>query len=88
MPARTIFASLLTADRRELPGSVATQAGSPERAGNRPRMRPKDRGPARRGPPPPGACPSRYPGCPMRIAYVVGARPNFVKMAPVISDRS
>jgi hypothetical protein len=24
----------------------------------------------------------------MRIAYVVGARPNFVKMAPVISDRS
>jgi UDP-N-acetylglucosamine 2-epimerase (non-hydrolysing) len=24
--------------------------------------------------------------CPMRIAYVVGARPNFVKMAPVISE--
>jgi UDP-N-acetylglucosamine 2-epimerase (non-hydrolysing) len=24
----------------------------------------------------------------MRIAYMVGARPNFVKMAPVISDRS
>jgi UDP-N-acetylglucosamine 2-epimerase len=22
----------------------------------------------------------------MRIAYVVGARPNFVKMAPVISE--
>jgi UDP-N-acetylglucosamine 2-epimerase (non-hydrolysing) len=24
----------------------------------------------------------------MRIAYVVGARPSFVKMAPVIADRS
>jgi UDP-N-acetylglucosamine 2-epimerase len=24
----------------------------------------------------------------MRIAYVLGARPNFVKMAPVISERS
>jgi UDP-N-acetylglucosamine 2-epimerase len=24
----------------------------------------------------------------MRIAYVVGARPNFVKMAPVIAERS
>src|SRR5271165_2763793 len=32
------------------------------------------------------ACLGRYPGCPMRIAYVVGARPNFVKMAPVISE--
>jgi len=51
-------------------------------------MRAKDRGPARREPPPPCACPGRYPSCPMRIAYVVGARPNFVKMAPVISDRS
>ena len=30
--------------------------------------------------------PSRYPACPMRITYVVGARPNFVKMAPVISE--
>jgi UDP-N-acetylglucosamine 2-epimerase (non-hydrolysing) len=30
--------------------------------------------------------PSRYPGRPMKIAYVVGARPNFVKMAPVISE--
>jgi UDP-N-acetylglucosamine 2-epimerase (non-hydrolysing) len=34
----------------------------------------------------PGASTSRYPGCLMRIAYVVGARPNFVKMAPVISE--
>ena len=24
----------------------------------------------------------------MRIAYVLGARPNFVKMAPVVSERS
>jgi UDP-N-acetylglucosamine 2-epimerase (non-hydrolysing) len=39
-----------------------------------------------RTPPPPGAGPGRYPSCPMRIAYVVGARPNFVKMAPVISE--
>ncbi len=29
---------------------------------------------------------SRYSACAMRIAYVVGARPNFVKMAPVISE--
>src|ERR1022692_5138233 len=29
---------------------------------------------------------TRYSACPMRIAYVVGARPNFVKMAPVISE--
>jgi UDP-N-acetylglucosamine 2-epimerase (non-hydrolysing) len=36
----------------------------------------------------PCACASRYPGCLMRIAYVVGARPNFVKMAPVISELS
>jgi len=64
-------------------------AGGCERArGNRPRMRAKDRGPARREPPPPGVCPSRYPGCPMRIVYVVGAQPNFIKMAPVVSDRS
>jgi UDP-N-acetylglucosamine 2-epimerase len=29
---------------------------------------------------------SRHATCPTRIAYVVGARPNFVKMAPVISE--
>ena len=34
----------------------------------------------------PSTRPCRYPGCLMRIAYVVGARPNFVKMAPVISE--
>ena len=28
----------------------------------------------------------RYSACLMRIVYVVGARPNFVKMAPVISE--
>jgi UDP-N-acetylglucosamine 2-epimerase len=31
---------------------------------------------------------SRHSTCATRIAYAVGARPNFVKMAPVISDRS
>jgi hypothetical protein len=31
---------------------------------------------------------SGYSACAVRIAYVVGARPNFVKMAQVISDRS
>ncbi len=30
--------------------------------------------------------PKPLPWLPMRIAYVVGARPNFVKMAPVISE--
>jgi hypothetical protein len=45
-------------------------------------------GPARRGPLPPGVCPSRCPGSLMRIAYALGARPNFVKMAPVVSERS
>lgn len=29
---------------------------------------------------------TRYSACAMRIAYVVGARPNFVKMAPVIAE--
>ncbi len=29
---------------------------------------------------------SRHSSCPMRIAYVIGARPNFVKMAPVIAE--
>jgi UDP-N-acetylglucosamine 2-epimerase (non-hydrolysing) len=29
---------------------------------------------------------SRYSAGTMRIAYVVGARPNFVKMAPVVAD--
>jgi len=29
---------------------------------------------------------SRYPAYATRIAYVVGARPNFVKMAPVIAE--
>jgi UDP-N-acetylglucosamine 2-epimerase (non-hydrolysing) len=29
---------------------------------------------------------SRHPAHTMRIAYVVGARPNFVKMAPVIAE--
>lgn len=29
---------------------------------------------------------TRYSACSMRIAYVVGARPNFVKMAPVIAE--
>jgi UDP-N-acetylglucosamine 2-epimerase len=29
---------------------------------------------------------SRHSTCATRIAYAVGARPNFVKMAPVISE--
>ena len=29
---------------------------------------------------------SRFSAYAMRIAYVVGARPNFVKMAPVIAE--
>jgi UDP-N-acetylglucosamine 2-epimerase (non-hydrolysing) len=31
-------------------------------------------------------CQARYSGCAMRIAYLVGTRPNFVKMAPVIAE--
>lgn len=34
----------------------------------------------------PNARPDRYPGLAMKIAYIIGARPNFVKMAPVISE--
>jgi UDP-N-acetylglucosamine 2-epimerase len=30
---------------------------------------------------------SRHSACAARIAYVLGARPSFVKMAPVISKR-
>jgi UDP-N-acetylglucosamine 2-epimerase (non-hydrolysing) len=32
------------------------------------------------------ACDTRYSVCLMRIVYVVGAQPTFVKMAPVISE--
>jgi hypothetical protein len=42
--------------------------------------------PARRGPPLPSAGPSRYSAGAMRMAYMVGARPNFVTMAPFIAE--